>query len=173
MNESELLKPCPVGDEYSIINGIEVHQALKVILNIGTSQMEETISGLPAHAQMLLALLCTLGEALDNWMMIPVDDLMKYCFEAEREGYFFSFSSRQFWELIELLEDSGLISPSDLHNYYHEKEDCRFIKVGRNQFEIASVLKNITSEYRPFLDRIARYVKANPYIYEEMMEGDY
>ena len=163
MNKSELLKPCPVSDEYQIISSIEVHQALNVTLNIGTSQMKEIISGLPTHAQLLLALLCTLGEALDNWMMIPMDDLMKYCFEAEKEGLFFSFSSMQFWELIELLEDSELISPNDLHNYYHEKE-YRFIKVGRNQLEIASVLKNISSEYRPFLDRIARYVKANPSI---------
>lgn len=162
MTESELSKPCPVSDEYQIINTIEVHQAIKATLNEGTSQMEEIISGLPGNAQILLALLCTFGETLNNWAMIPIDDLMHYCFEAEKEGVFFSFSSSQFWELIELLEHSGLISPSDLHIFHEDNEDVKFIKIGINRYEISSIVKRLTSESRPFFDRMARYVKKNP-----------
>mmetsp|Transcript_10470 Transcript_10470/g.19574 ORF Transcript_10470/g.19574 Transcript_10470/m.19574 type:complete len:126 (-) Transcript_10470:220-597(-) len=123
--------------------------------------MEGIISGLPGYALILLALLCTFGEALNNWTMIPIDNLMQYCFQAKKEGIF-SFSSRVFWELIELLENSGLISLSDLHNFYEDNEDFKFIKIGRNRNEISSIVKRLTSDYCPFFDRMARYVKENP-----------
>jgi hypothetical protein len=73
-----------------------------------------------------------------------------------------------------LLEDSGLIAPEDLNGRWHDEadDDNRFIIVGKEKKEISSTIKRvIPKEHRPFFDRLAQYVKANPI--DDDSEDDY
>ena len=171
MDKRELLDFCPEEKKcHHVIKTSQIHQ----LLNSAKSQMEEIISSLPTNAQMILAILCTLGETLDEWKNIRANVLKQYCFKAEEANVLFFFSTSSFWRSIELLENSGLIAPEDLNGRWHDEadDDNRFIIVGKEKKEISSTIKRvIPKEHRPFFDRLAQYVKANPI--DDDSEDDY
>lgn len=157
--ESELLKLYPENEVCDVIKIKQVHEAM----NIESSWLEDRIDCLPTNAQMILAIICTLGETLDNWTEIPIVELKQYCFEAEEAGVFCFLTTQSFWYAMELLQDSALISVhDDLDNFYDDDEEMRFIKIGKERYDISCALKRVTAEHYRFFDRLAQYVKANP-----------
>lgn len=86
---------------------VKIPDIMKILKNSGYNMFEQ-IQKLPSNTKKVLCIATALSQVSEAWKVISVKTLQDYC--AESHSHFDGWSTQQFKDAIEMLEDGGMIN---------------------------------------------------------------
>ena len=136
---------------------VKIPDIMKMLKNSGYNMFEQ-IQKLPSNTKTVLCIATALSQVSEAWKVISVNTLQEYC--AENYEHFEGWSTQQFKDAIEMLEDGGMINKVDRDTDGNVGGNWYF-KLGVQLEDVNAAVEKSLLQEGTIYKRMFEYVKKN------------